>query len=437
MGRQNQKDDTKDQGEISQKREIWMDAITHGSPIPQFAIDSDHLIIYWNKALEIYSGIKAEDVLGTNRHLNAFYPDKRPSMADLLVDGQEDKISELYTEKEREIPFIEGTYDRTRFFPGMGKSGVWLHLTVAAIRDDLGRTIGAVETLEDITELKKTEEKLRENEAYIRTILDNLPIGVAVNSVDPNVSFEYFNENFLKYYRTTKEALLTVDGFWNEVYEDPVFREELRQRVLGDSASGDPDKMHWKDIPITRFGEETTFISARNIPIPGKHLVISTVWDVTERKRAEDKLKTIQMKLTGAMDLANMANWEFDAATGMFTFDDWFYALYGTSVEREGGNHMSVEEYAQKFVHPDDQHLVAEDVKRAIGATSPGTYQSWITGSFAGTVKYDMLLYVWESYKTKRAGPSKFMVQPRTSPYAKKRRKPCLSQIKNSICSHP
>ncbi len=372
MDRQNQTKYTQNPREISQKREIWIDAITHGSPIPQFAIDSNHRVIYWNKAFEIYSGIKAEEVIGTKKHWKALYPYERPSMADLLVDGMESRIPELYPPKKRKTPLIEGTYEGTGFYPGMGESGVWLHLTVSPIRDERGRITGAVETLEDITELKQTEEALRENEAYIRTVLDNLPIGVSVYSVDPNGSFEYFNENFLKIFRITAEALVSTDTFWDMVCEDPVFRKEIKQRVIEDSASGDPDKMHWEDIPITRFGEETTFISTRSIPIPGKNLVMSTVWDVTKRKRAEDKLKTTQMKLTEAMDLAHVVNLEFDIATDVFTFDNRIYALYGTTGDLEDGYHMSLEEYVQKFVHPDDRHFVTEEVKKAIRATDPG-----------------------------------------------------------------
>lgn len=115
MSRQNQTEDTKNPGDISQKCGIWMEAITHGSPIPQFAIDSNHRVIYWNKALEIYSGIKAEEVVGTKSHWKAIYPYERPSMADLLVDGLESRIPELYDEKKRKIPFIKGTHDGTFF----------------------------------------------------------------------------------------------------------------------------------------------------------------------------------------------------------------------------------------------------------------------------------------------------------------------------------
>ncbi|MDQ7786245.1 MAG: EAL domain-containing protein [Thermodesulfovibrionales bacterium] len=147
--------------------------------------------------------------------------------------------------------------------------------------------------IRDITERKQKEEAIRESEAFIKAVLDNLPVGVAVNSVDPKVTFNYMNENFPRFYRTTREKLTTPDAFWSAVYEDTAFRETIRKRVLDDCASGNPEHMYWADIPITRKGEGTSFITARNIPVPNKPFMISTVLDVTARKLAEEEMKKL------------------------------------------------------------------------------------------------------------------------------------------------
>lgn len=51
----------------------------------------------------------------------------------------------------------------------------------------------------------------------IKDVMDNLPIGLAVNSVDPLVQFNYMNDKFPAFYRTTREALTIPDNFWNAV----------------------------------------------------------------------------------------------------------------------------------------------------------------------------------------------------------------------------
>ncbi|QVV87691.1 PAS domain S-box protein [Methanospirillum sp. J.3.6.1-F.2.7.3] len=90
-----------------------------------------------------------------------------------------------------------------------------------------------------------------------------------------------------------------------------------------------------------------------------------------ERAQIEKTLLKSQRDLEEAMDLANLANWEYDVARDMFTFNDRFYSLYGTTAEREGGYHMSSQTYARKFSLPGDSHLVAKEVERDIQATDP------------------------------------------------------------------
>ena len=72
------------------------------------------------------------------------------------------------------------------------------------------------------------------------------------------------------------------------------------------------------------------------------------------RARTEDALRTSQLRLSDAMELAHIVYWEFDPVIQAFLFNDPFYALYGTTVTREGEYRMSIDEYAKRFIHPDD-----------------------------------------------------------------------------------
>ncbi|MGM0611478.1 MAG: PAS domain S-box protein [Thermodesulfobacteriota bacterium] len=159
----------------------------------------------------------------------------------------------------------------------------------------------------DITERKRSEEILREREAFIKSTLDNLPVGVAINSVDPEVRFTYMNDNFVNFYRTTREDLAAPNDFWEVVYQEPEFREKIKKRVLEDCASGDSARMHWKDVPVFRPGQDPFYITAQNIPLPDNNLVVSTVWDVTDRKLAEDGLRAAKQQA----EAANRAKSEF------------------------------------------------------------------------------------------------------------------------------
>ncbi len=164
----------------------------------------------------------------------------------------------------------------------------------APIRAGDGEIIGVVLNFRDQTGERAAQKALHEKEAFLRTVLDNLPVGVAVNSVHPTFAFEYINDAFCAHYRVSREALNPPDAFWTAVYPDPVQREEIRRRVLEDCASGEPERMRWEEVPISRPGEPTTYISARNVPLPGGRRFLSLVWDVTERQQLQQKLLQAQ-----------------------------------------------------------------------------------------------------------------------------------------------
>ncbi len=159
----------------------------------------------------------------------------------------------------------------------------------APIRDEDGALIGVVLVFRDQSAERAAQRAVEEREEFVRFILDNLPVGVAVNTVDPQVTFDYVNPAFSRLYRLTPEQLATPDGFWQAAYPDEAQRGEIRRRVLADCASGDPERMHWEDVAISRPGEPDSYISARNVPLPNGRM-LSLVWDVTHRKRLQQQL---------------------------------------------------------------------------------------------------------------------------------------------------
>jgi len=190
---------------------------------------------------------------------------------------------------------------------------IWLSITaIPLFESEEAKPFQAYATFEDITERKQALEALQERETFIKSTLDNLPVGVAINSVDSEVGFTYMNDNFVSFYRTTREEL-AGKNFWEAVYHDPELREMIKQKVLADCAEGDPSRMFWKDIPVFRPGQDPCYITAKNIPLPHSTLMVSTVWDVTDRKLAEDALKAAKEQAEASSQaksefLANMSH---------------------------------------------------------------------------------------------------------------------------------
>jgi len=136
--------------------------ITNGSPIPSFVINKQHKVTHWNTAIESLSGISSQEIIGTDEQWRSFYAEKRPAMADLIVDGASaDEIEAYYWGKYKKSHLIDGAYEAEDFFPDLGESGKWLHFTASPIKNEGGEIIGAIETLQDITEEKQLQENMR------------------------------------------------------------------------------------------------------------------------------------------------------------------------------------------------------------------------------------------------------------------------------------
>jgi len=149
---------------IAQRRSIEeaLVRIIDGSSIPSFVINKQHKVTHWNTAIEALTGIKREEIIGTDDQWRAFYHEKRPVMADLIVDGAlEDEVATYYKNGYKRSRLIDGAYEAEDWFSAPGKDRQCHHFTASPIRNDDGEITGAIETLENITERKKAEENLR------------------------------------------------------------------------------------------------------------------------------------------------------------------------------------------------------------------------------------------------------------------------------------
>lgn len=84
------------------------------------------------------------------------------------------------------------------------------------------------------------------------------------------------------------------------------------------------------------------------------------------RLRAEAALRESEADLSEALKIARLGYWEYEAASDEFVFNDQYYSLFCTTAERMGGYRMSSADFARRMLHPDDAHLVGENIRRAL-----------------------------------------------------------------------
>lgn len=146
-------------------------AIVAGLTIPTFVIDAEHIVTHWNDACQKITGVPSREVIGTREQWRAFYSSERPVMADLIVTGSiEQMVAQHYGGKYFRSAVIKEAFEAEDFFSHFGESGKWLYFTAAPLKNSAGRIIGAIETLQDVTDRKLAEEALRASECRHREL---------------------------------------------------------------------------------------------------------------------------------------------------------------------------------------------------------------------------------------------------------------------------
>ncbi len=149
-----------------------IEGIIEGTPIPVFVIDRDHRIILWNRACEDLTGFKAVEMVGTDRQYLPFYGEKRPVIADLIVDNDLEGLEKYYGNKVVKSSVIEGAFEASDFYENLGGKRRHLYFLAAPIYDEKGEIIAAVETLQDVTREREMELSLKEHTENLKAELE-------------------------------------------------------------------------------------------------------------------------------------------------------------------------------------------------------------------------------------------------------------------------
>jgi PAS domain S-box len=310
-------------------------------------------ILEWNNAAETISGYSKEETLGTVSIWKLLYPDP-PYRKHVTTEIARVITRDTYLEDfETEIQCRDGSK----------KTIAW---NTKGLRNADGDVENYIAVGRDVTERRKAEDAISASEEKYRTLVER--ISDVIYSLDERGVITYISP-----------AIEKISGY----SPSEIMGKEFRHFIVPDDLQRVREIFEdGKHVSVKSFqfrivnkpGEERWLrVSSEPVVVNGEFFGINGVMlDITEQKRSEEALLKSRSLLSNAMDLAHMASWEFDVGTNIFTFDDRFYALYGTTAEREGGYRMPVEVYAREFVHPDDMSIVAEEVRKAVEAPDPG-----------------------------------------------------------------
>ncbi|OGG01407.1 hypothetical protein A2Z33_02610 [Candidatus Gottesmanbacteria bacterium RBG_16_52_11] len=103
---------------------------------------------------------------------------------------------------------------------------------------------------------------------------------------------------------------------------------------------------------------------------------LSCARDITDSRKVEEKLKENEAQLSNALRIGHLGPWEYDFERDIFTFNDLFYAMFRTTVDKVGSYTLKSAEYASRFLYPEDVALVGTEIQKAIDTKDPNFFAS-------------------------------------------------------------
>lgn len=274
--------------------------IINSLPDATFAVDELGRIIAWNRAIETMTGTKAAAMLGKGDHEYSlpFYGDRRPALVDLVLRSDCEEIRKRYNSihQDGDILVAEG---RVKL---LGRD-IYLWARIMPVHDAAGKTIGAIETVRDITDIKRTEAELLESRQRMADIIEYLPDPTFV--VDADRKIVAWNRALVE---LTGAEAADMLGKGNHEYSIPFYGE--RRPVLVDLVFEPTENIASKYRYVRLEGRTIiaegqikghVYIWAKVVPLldrNGKVVgAIETVRDITEHKKAQQEISQLNAEL--------------------------------------------------------------------------------------------------------------------------------------------
>lgn len=293
---------------------------------------------------------------------------------------------EVLGEKMHEVLRTKFEYDTHDFIrQSIEQNGFWegqilqftkddealvIHATVSKLYDNKGKVIGYVGSHRDITKRVEAEKALEEEKQRAQEYLDIA--GTMLVALDKDGNISMINRKGCEILGWDKDELTGKNWFRHCL---PVSNQDQVSAIFNRLMSGEIDSAERVEADVVRKDGCIRRVAWNNKAVRDKEgRIIGTLSsgeDVTEQRRAAQKLYASTVHLFNALRIAKLGHWQYDVANDEFTFNDEFYAIFKTSADVVGGYTMSSRQYAEKFVHPEDAPLVGQEVMKALQTTDP------------------------------------------------------------------
>ncbi|HYH43358.1 MAG TPA: PAS domain S-box protein, partial [Burkholderiales bacterium] len=245
------------------------------------------------------------------------------------------------------------TFAEERRFVRKDGTLFWGRVTSAAL-DKADPDNGALTIYDDISEAHAAAELLREREAYFRAVFENTGVGIIIRDRDRRVTG--VNKAYLDFIGYSREELESLPAFSYTAREghaevqalfEKLQRGEIQKYMIERRYIRKGGEMRWANVGVSAIRDaDGVFVAS-----------ITMANDTTDRKQAEDQLRTSSERLELAQEAGNIGLFDVDLVTGRAYWTPQLEKMFGLEPGGFGG---TLEDW-KALLHADD----AEPASRA------------------------------------------------------------------------
>jgi len=243
-------------------------------------VDTDLQTKFVNERMLLMLGYKAREMAAVK-------------MTDVMADVD----FNLFKDQIRSI----GVQAETREYRFVRKNGttLWTSATITLLKNKKGTLEGFFGMFTDITEKKKTEEKLRQSEEKLSKIFASNPAIISIHNLQENSKFIDCNDAFVRLSGYSREEIIGHTTDQLNLFANPRDRE----RMLSEIKMNGRIRNHEYAYRCKNGEIKIGLAAAETIMLDGALCAIITIQDITAQKSSLEKLKMNELMLRQIIDL--------------------------------------------------------------------------------------------------------------------------------------
>ncbi|HWP82859.1 MAG TPA: PAS domain S-box protein [Bacteroidota bacterium] len=214
----------------------------------------------------------------------------------------------------------------------------------------------------EINERRRIESALRNSEERYRNLVDNARD--VIYTLSPDGIITSLNPIFETLTGWNREEWIGKP-FMPLVHEDDLDHamEIFRSLLQGQTPPVFELRIRTKsgDFLIGEFTTTPQFQGSKAVGVLG------VARDITERRRAEEQLRTSQLQLAEAQQIARLGNWEWNVITNRVAWSKELFRIYGVNEK----TFIPTYEGFLQLIHPDDREHINRIVAKALKDHQP------------------------------------------------------------------